>query len=154
MKVKRTYDVIEVNEKNFVDFDGKKIYLVNDGSAVNHALSECGYRYEAEGVDANGNEYKITWEVTNPEATEEENQCDWDEYTVKLVNEYENLFDKSRNDLENRLADLELGFFEETDNLTDAELESLVEELEDADIDLETEEGTSRLKEIASKFIK
>ena len=154
MKVKRTYDVIEVDEKNFVEFEGKKIYLVNDAFAVNDAMSDCGYRYDANGVDKFGNEYRIVWEVTNPEATEEENQCDWDEYTVTLQNEYVNLFGTNRNDLENRLANLELGFFEDAETLTDEELEKLIDELEDADIDLEKESGAAILKQIVSKYAK
>lgn len=43
------------------------------------------YFYQAEAIDKYRNEYLITWEITNPEAQEEENACDWKNYTVEKL---------------------------------------------------------------------
>lgn len=34
--------------------------------------------YTAQAVDESGNNYKIKWKITNPDAELEEDMCDWD----------------------------------------------------------------------------
>jgi hypothetical protein len=43
--------------------------------------------YEGKGYDKYGNSYEIRWEVTNEEAEEECDACDWDVYTVEYIDD-------------------------------------------------------------------
>lgn len=38
--------------------------------------------YQAVGVDAEGNEYMIKWEIVCPDAEDESDACDWTQYEV------------------------------------------------------------------------
>ncbi|MVP00371.1 hypothetical protein [Paenibacillus lutrae] len=49
-------------------------------------VSDEGDTYIAPAVDQDNNEYVITWEVIDPETTDESSACDWDNpINVKLV---------------------------------------------------------------------
>lgn len=41
-------------------------------------VSDEGDTYQAHALDAEGNEYLITWEVANGETEDESDACDWD----------------------------------------------------------------------------
>lgn len=56
--------------------------------------------------------------------------------------------------LEKRFSDLNVGDFDGMEKLSDDELESMVKELEAADVDLETNEGCDLLAEICGKYAK
>lgn len=38
--------------------------------------------YQAAGIDADDNDYLIKWEITNPDAEDESDACDWTQYEV------------------------------------------------------------------------
>jgi hypothetical protein len=41
--------------------------------------------YRAHAVDADGADYKVTWEITNPDADDTSDACDWTVYTVRKL---------------------------------------------------------------------
>jgi hypothetical protein len=43
--------------------------------------------YMASCVDEDGNDYKAYWEITDDETENEDECCDWDDYTVRFCGE-------------------------------------------------------------------
>ena len=41
--------------------------------------------YQAYGEDSAGNDYLITWPITNADAEDESDCCDWEDYEVKAI---------------------------------------------------------------------
>lgn len=41
--------------------------------------------YRASGVDAAGDLYQVDWAITNPDAEDESDACDWNDYTVQHI---------------------------------------------------------------------
>lgn len=41
--------------------------------------------YQADGVDADGVEYRIYWEIVNADFGDESEACNWDEFTVTYL---------------------------------------------------------------------
>lgn len=58
-----------------------------------------------------------------------------------------------RQELNERFDNLNLGDLEEIDQIKTGDLENLIGDLEEANINLETDEGIDKLKEIVSKYI-
>jgi hypothetical protein len=68
-----------------IQFEGKKLELMQnayvDGTSEN-------VHYTARAVDSEGNEYKVTWEITHPDFAmlgDESDACNWDEYEVTKI---------------------------------------------------------------------
>jgi hypothetical protein len=59
------------------------------GNSV-HELAEW---YEAAAEDADGNEYRVIWEISNPDAEDEGDACDWSEPWAILDEHYNNVSD-------------------------------------------------------------
>lgn len=73
----------DLNEKNstIIEWNGKELRTIQDPH-----ITDDGAQYVANALDAEGNEYIITWEVTNYETTDESESCDWDNPTgITLV---------------------------------------------------------------------
>ena len=58
-----------------IDYRGLDLMLTHE------PYGENGH-YRAHATDMSGNEYVVQWEVINPEASIEDELCDWSEYTV------------------------------------------------------------------------
>lgn len=57
-----------------VTFEGKEYTLTQE------AYYQAGEgKYTASAIDAEGNEYNVWWTITNPDAEEESDMCNWDE---------------------------------------------------------------------------
>lgn len=59
-----------VNHNNITILLTQQPYLHNDW-------------YQAVGIDADENEYMVTWEITNSETEDESDACDWTVYEVR-----------------------------------------------------------------------
>ena len=66
-----------------VTFEGKEYTLTQE------AYYQAGEgKYMASAIDAEGNEYNVWWTITNPDAEEECDMCDWDEpESVEMTSE-------------------------------------------------------------------
>jgi len=63
--------------------NGSTLYgLTPHAIARNSWKSEYGYHYAQDAIDEYGNEYLITWDVINPQAAQDEDACDWDNYKI------------------------------------------------------------------------
>ena len=67
---------------SFTTDNGTTVAATQTAYAENLAGEACGYAYMAAAIDADGNDYRITWSVTNADAENDEDQCDWSVYTV------------------------------------------------------------------------
>ena len=76
---------------------GKVSFAADNGSLIDVAIMQQPYPsadaaqviggdewFEAHGQDADGNDYKITWPVTDHEA-EAESCCDWERYAIRKL---------------------------------------------------------------------
>ena len=54
---------------------GEKRLHTNIGEESRYSLTEW---FEAAGVDLLGNDYEVVWTITEPEATDIKNMCDWE----------------------------------------------------------------------------
>ena len=41
--------------------------------------------YRAHAVDSDGADYMVTWEITNPDADDDSDACNWDMYGVRKL---------------------------------------------------------------------
>lgn len=71
--VMKKFDELNARNSTIVDWNGKELRTTQDPY-----VSDDGSEYKAHAVDAEGNEYMITWEVVDAEATDESCACDWD----------------------------------------------------------------------------
>lgn len=64
----------DLNEYNstVIDFEGKRLKTTQDPQ-----ISDDGDTYTAPALDAEGNEYILSWAVIDPEITDESSICDW-----------------------------------------------------------------------------
>ena len=67
-----------------VNYKGIEVILWHP--AIMHC-KDCECWFESKGYDKYGNSYEIRWEVTNEEAEEECDACDWDDYTVEYIHD-------------------------------------------------------------------
>lgn len=49
--------------------------------------------YEAHAEDDNGNEYRVIWEIVNPDTEDESDACDWLDPWAILDEHYNNVMD-------------------------------------------------------------
>lgn len=71
------------NSVNDINFEGKKLYLIQDSYFDNDNFGDaCAF---ANAIDAEGNLYKVKWDVTNVDAEDGSDACDWEVYTVSAV---------------------------------------------------------------------
>lgn len=64
----------DLNEFNstVIDWEGKTLKTTQDPH-----ITDDGDMYLAHAVDAQNNEYVITWSIIDPEITDESSICDW-----------------------------------------------------------------------------
>lgn len=62
-----------------LEHEGKTLWLQQQAYHSNTAGDPY---YTAIAADAEGNEYKVRWEITCPDADEESDACNWAEYEV------------------------------------------------------------------------
>jgi hypothetical protein len=79
-------DVLAKDNNNIctdIQYEGKKIYLVQDSYFDNDNWGDaCAF---ADAIDVDGNLYRVKWEITNPDAEDGSDACDWDNYSVKRI---------------------------------------------------------------------
>jgi hypothetical protein len=83
--------ILEKQEYGCVEAYGKTIVIAQQPYLSDGVPYDASYEditYEALGIDEDFNEYLITWNVTDenfntPEALEEEDACDWEDYKVR-----------------------------------------------------------------------
>lgn len=62
-----------------VEFNNTAITLVEQAQpAHRHHYDTVEYYYWARGIDQNGDEYIVEWDVINPDAEQQDEACDWD----------------------------------------------------------------------------
>jgi hypothetical protein len=77
-------------ENGSVEFEGKELACLSQAYVdqdFNYAPALTYYTCKAR--DEEGNYYRVMWQMTNEEAEEEENCCDWDDYSVEFDHESE-----------------------------------------------------------------
>jgi hypothetical protein len=74
------YELDELADNGDVWYNGMRLYLLRPAY-----VSEDGDYYLAPAIDAEGNRYRVTWDVTNHDAENEDESCDWDIYEVYKV---------------------------------------------------------------------
>jgi len=67
------YEDLHATNSTIIEVDGKELRTTQDPR-----VSDDGMTYSAPAVDSNNDEYLITWEVIDPEITDESSICDWD----------------------------------------------------------------------------
>jgi hypothetical protein len=78
----------------------KKITLTQEpyaqGGSVRagyNSICELTAWYEAATEDADGNEYRVIWEISNPDAEDDSDACDWSTPWAILDEHYNNVSD-------------------------------------------------------------
>jgi hypothetical protein len=76
--------MIEFKDNDFgnVDFEGVTVRLTQQAYVVN-----AEGLYQANGVDADGNDYTVSWQAYDNwlEFEDESDACNWDKYTVQKL---------------------------------------------------------------------
>ena len=72
----RQFNLDQLEQDHGTLADGK-YYLTQD------AYVETKETYAAVAIDESGSAYWITWEITNPDAQDESDKCDWDNFIAK-----------------------------------------------------------------------
>jgi hypothetical protein len=67
----KSFDELNATNSTIIEVDGKELRTTQD-PYIN------GDVYMAAAVDSANNEHRITWEITNPDTTDESEACDWD----------------------------------------------------------------------------
>lgn len=57
-----------------ITFKSKKLTLTQDAYITSNGVYNC---YEALAVDADGNDYKVIWDILDAQCDDESNACDW-----------------------------------------------------------------------------
>ena len=70
-------------DKGFIVYKGLVLELTQEGYMDYRC--EKGDYYVALAIDKDGNDYEIIWQITNPDAENEEDACDWNIYTVEEI---------------------------------------------------------------------
>ena len=81
----RQLDAFAAKYGEFFTSDGIRVAAKENAWSDNLAGEDCGYAYCARAIDMGGNDYKIIWSVTNPDAESSEDACDWAAYRVVRV---------------------------------------------------------------------
>ena len=61
--------------------------------AGRNSIYELTAWYEAAAEDDNGNDYRVIWEISNPDAEDESDACAWSEPWAILDDNYNNVSD-------------------------------------------------------------
>ncbi|MFD1179191.1 hypothetical protein ACFQ3W_23260 [Paenibacillus puldeungensis] len=70
----KSFSELNATNSTIVEWEGKTLKTIQDPY-----VSDNGEQYIAHAIDAEGNEYLITWSVINYETTDESEACNWDE---------------------------------------------------------------------------
>lgn len=75
--------ITELNEGT-VEHEGKTLWLLQQPFVTNSPKRYDGDEgtYEADAMDADGERYRVLWDITNTETADESECCDWDDYRI------------------------------------------------------------------------
>jgi|GEM_PF-3175229 hypothetical protein len=98
LSIQSQFDSLEQVDYGTVRFGNKTLYQTQqayagtDFSTQYEEVDEHGFTslinpsvYFASAIDEENNEYEVKWLVTNEEAEDESDACDWNDYTVRKL---------------------------------------------------------------------